>query len=240
VRFVAIRQSLHVCVSLILSKPRRLETCCAILRWLRWAYTKVATAWPFEAEAKLQKVTAVTAIPHLFWQVAERRGHRTSRRALSMRYEQSNKNTPRQPLCPGCAQVMRLVRVTSRFDELPDLYTFECRACGLSHIEAAWTGQEFEIAPYLCGTQLWSGSWSGLPFSFAFGLAFGPLNATAELNRLLLQSYLPNADQVRAYNQSQDGPGPRPHYSFVITRPRRWGDRMRRREFVTSWRLGTF
>jgi len=35
---------------------------------------------------------------------------------------------------------MQLVRITSRFEELPDLYTFECRACGLSHIETAWTG----------------------------------------------------------------------------------------------------
>ena len=32
---------------------------------------------------------------------------------------------------------MRLARITSRFDDLPDLYTFECSSCGLSHIEAA-------------------------------------------------------------------------------------------------------
>jgi len=32
---------------------------------------------------------------------------------------------------------MRLARVTSRFGDLTDLYTFECRACGVSHIEAA-------------------------------------------------------------------------------------------------------
>jgi hypothetical protein len=31
---------------------------------------------------------------------------------------------------------MRLVRITSRFGGLPDLYTFECRACGVSRIEA--------------------------------------------------------------------------------------------------------
>jgi hypothetical protein len=54
-----------------------------------------------------------------------------------MHYELSNKNPPRRPLCPSCAQSMRLIRITSRFEELPDLYTFECRACGLSHIEAA-------------------------------------------------------------------------------------------------------
>jgi hypothetical protein len=31
---------------------------------------------------------------------------------------------------------MPLARVTSRFGDLPDLYTFECRACGVAHIEA--------------------------------------------------------------------------------------------------------
>ena len=31
---------------------------------------------------------------------------------------------------------MRLAKITSRFDDLPDLYTFECRGCGVSHIEA--------------------------------------------------------------------------------------------------------
>ena len=48
-----------------------------------------------------------------------------------MRYQ-----SPKPPLCPSCAQIMKLARVTSRFDDLPDLYTFECRACGVSHIEA--------------------------------------------------------------------------------------------------------
>jgi hypothetical protein len=54
-----------------------------------------------------------------------------------MRYELPNKDTPRRPQCPSCAQIMRLVRITPRFEGLPDLYTFECRTCGLSHIEAA-------------------------------------------------------------------------------------------------------
>ena len=60
-------------------------------------------------------------------------GHRGSRTALSMRYERSNKCAPH---CPSCAQIMRLARITSRFDDLPELYTFECQACGVSHIEA--------------------------------------------------------------------------------------------------------
>ena len=54
-----------------------------------------------------------------------------------MRNEHSNQNTTRPPRCPSCAQIMRLVRTTSRFEELPDLYIFECRGCGVTHIEAA-------------------------------------------------------------------------------------------------------
>jgi hypothetical protein len=53
-----------------------------------------------------------------------------------MRYE-SPKCEPGPPHCPSCAQIMRLARITTRFDGLPELYTFECRACGVSHIEAA-------------------------------------------------------------------------------------------------------
>jgi hypothetical protein len=54
---------------------------------------------------------------------------------LSMRNDYSNKCAPNAPLCLSCAQSMRLARITSRFGDLPDLYTFECRACGVSHIE---------------------------------------------------------------------------------------------------------
>jgi hypothetical protein len=60
-----------------------------------------------------------------------------SRTVLSMRNEHFNKCAPMPPLCPFCAQAMRLARTTSRFGDLPELYTFECRACGVSHIEAA-------------------------------------------------------------------------------------------------------
>jgi hypothetical protein len=54
-----------------------------------------------------------------------------------MRYEHSSRNTPRLPLCPSCAQIMRLARTTSRFGNLPDLYVFECRACGVLHVDEA-------------------------------------------------------------------------------------------------------
>jgi hypothetical protein len=39
------------------------------------------------------------------------------------------------PLCPGCAQSMRLIRRTQRFGTLPDLCTFECGDCGVSYFE---------------------------------------------------------------------------------------------------------
>jgi hypothetical protein len=54
-----------------------------------------------------------------------------------MPYERFNQCPPASPLCPSCGQIMRLARITSRFFDLPDLYTFECRACGVSHIEVA-------------------------------------------------------------------------------------------------------
>jgi hypothetical protein len=44
--------------------------------------------------------------------------------------------TPKPPPCPSCAQTMRLARITSRFGDLPDLYTFECQACDVWHVEA--------------------------------------------------------------------------------------------------------
>jgi hypothetical protein len=55
-----------------------------------------------------------------------------------MRNEHFHKCAPKPPLCPSCAHIMRLARITPRFGELPELYTFECRACGVSHIEAAY------------------------------------------------------------------------------------------------------
>jgi hypothetical protein len=56
-----------------------------------------------------------------------------------MRYQR-----PKLPACPSCAQIMRLARVTQRFDDLPDLYAFECRACGIAHIEAGCAVADLE------------------------------------------------------------------------------------------------
>jgi hypothetical protein len=47
----------------------------------------------------------------------------------------SDSSGPAAPRCPRCAQPMRLVRRTPRFGGLPDLYTFECRSCEISHTE---------------------------------------------------------------------------------------------------------
>ena len=63
-----------------------------------------------------------------------------------MRYERSNEYAPRTPLCPSCAQIMRIARITSRFGDLPDLYTFECRACGVSHVEAFTSRQRADFS----------------------------------------------------------------------------------------------
>jgi hypothetical protein len=42
---------------------------------------------------------------------------------------------PKVRLCPSCAQNMRLIRRTQRFGELPDVCTFGCLGCGVSHFE---------------------------------------------------------------------------------------------------------
>jgi hypothetical protein len=55
-----------------------------------------------------------------------------------MHYERFGGDAVRPPLCSRCAQIMGLARITWRFDDLPELYIFECRLCGVSHIEAAF------------------------------------------------------------------------------------------------------
>jgi hypothetical protein len=52
-----------------------------------------------------------------------------------MYYEQANNSAPKPPRCFGCGRPMQAVRRTPRFGGLPDPYTFECRACGVWHIE---------------------------------------------------------------------------------------------------------
>ena len=47
----------------------------------------------------------------------------------------AERSEPKLPLCPSCARNMRLIRRTQRFGTLPDVCTFECRGCGVSHFE---------------------------------------------------------------------------------------------------------
>jgi hypothetical protein len=63
-----------------------------------------------------------------------------------MQYERSNQCPPKPPLCASCAQTMRLARTTSRLDDLPDLYTFECRGCGVSQVEPALLAVTLDVA----------------------------------------------------------------------------------------------
>lgn len=51
--------------------------------------------------------------------------------------ERSDRIALKRPRCIGCARSMRLIRKTLRFGGLPDLYTFECEACGETHVEEA-------------------------------------------------------------------------------------------------------
>jgi hypothetical protein len=50
-----------------------------------------------------------------------------------------DKTILKRPRCVSCARPMRLIRKTSRFGGLPDLYIFECDACGEWHVEEVIT-----------------------------------------------------------------------------------------------------
>ena len=52
-----------------------------------------------------------------------------------MHGEYTNKSAPTAPRCPTCGTPMQLVRRTSRFRGLPDLYSFYCLACDAWHVE---------------------------------------------------------------------------------------------------------
>ena len=47
----------------------------------------------------------------------------------------TNKSAPKPPRCHSCARPMQLLRRTSRFGGLPDLYSFYCVACDEWHVE---------------------------------------------------------------------------------------------------------
>jgi transposase-like protein len=62
-----------------------------------------------------------------------------------MNGERPNNSAPAPAQCPHCAQPMRLVRRTLRYRGLPDVFTFECKACGVSRIQE--DGQPREKTP---------------------------------------------------------------------------------------------
>ena len=47
----------------------------------------------------------------------------------------ANRTAPKPPRCHSCAKPMQLLRRTSRFGGLPDLYSFYCVACDEWHVE---------------------------------------------------------------------------------------------------------
>jgi hypothetical protein len=50
----------------------------------------------------------------------------------------TNKSAPKPRRCNNCARPMQLLRQTSRFGGLPDLYSFYCLACDEWHVEEAF------------------------------------------------------------------------------------------------------
>jgi hypothetical protein len=48
---------------------------------------------------------------------------------------QTNKSAPKSPRCLNCARPMQLLRRTSRFGRLLDLYSFYCVTCDEWHVE---------------------------------------------------------------------------------------------------------
>jgi hypothetical protein len=55
--------------------------------------------------------------------------------SLMMSAERTNNSGAELAGCPSCAQPMRLISKDTTVWQLPDLYTFECRACGVLHTE---------------------------------------------------------------------------------------------------------
>jgi hypothetical protein len=53
-----------------------------------------------------------------------------------------SKSAPNPPRCMSCARPMQLLRRTSRFGGLPDLYSFYCLACDEWHVEEGDVGAD--------------------------------------------------------------------------------------------------
>jgi hypothetical protein len=53
-----------------------------------------------------------------------------------------NKSAPKPPRCVRCAAPMQLLRRTTRFGKLPDVYTFYCCVCDEWHVEEGETADQ--------------------------------------------------------------------------------------------------
>ena len=51
-----------------------------------------------------------------------------------------------RPLCPSCSEPMRFVRAIPRFAALPELRTYECKPCGVTHTGAVAADNEADLA----------------------------------------------------------------------------------------------
>jgi hypothetical protein len=51
------------------------------------------------------------------------------------KFTNASKSAPQRPRCLKCARPMQLLRQTSRYGGLPDLYSFYCVACDEWHVE---------------------------------------------------------------------------------------------------------
>jgi hypothetical protein len=52
-----------------------------------------------------------------------------------MQEKYASASTRKPPPCPSCARPMQLLRRTSRFDGLPDVYSYYCCVCDEWRIE---------------------------------------------------------------------------------------------------------
>lgn len=50
------------------------------------------------------------------------------------------------PLCVSCGKPMRFVRAVPRFAALPELRTYECKACGVTYTAAVEPVKDADVA----------------------------------------------------------------------------------------------
>lgn len=61
------------------------------------------------------------------------------------------------PLCPSCSKPMRFVRAIPRFAALPELRTYECKPCGVTHTAAVTPDQDADVGVDRARGRSWRG-----------------------------------------------------------------------------------